>query len=64
MPPVKLIVAWHEFLSKWEYQFVGAKQREKEWTNHGGETRRLRRVARPGWKPEGGEEEEKEETGG
>lgn len=72
MPPVKLIVAWHEFLSKWEYQFVGAKQRgreretEKEWTSREGETRRLRRVARPGWKPEGGEEEEeeKEEAGG
>jgi len=64
MPPVKLIVAWHEFLSKWEYQFVGAKQREKERTSREDETSKLRRVARPGWKPEGGEEEEKEEAGG
>lgn len=64
MPPVKLIVAWHEFLSKWEYQFVGAKQRERERERPGGdETRRLHRVARPGWKSEGGEEE-KEEAGG
>lgn len=63
MPPVKLIVAWHEFLSKWEYQFVGAKQRDGERTFPGA---RREKVARPGWKPEGGEEEEeeKEEAGG
>lgn len=68
MPPVKLIVPWHEFLSKWEYQFVGAKHRERKRERPGGETRMLRRVARPGWKPEGGEEveeeAEKEEAGG
>lgn len=61
MPPVKLIVAWHEFLSKWEYQFVGAKQRDGERERSRG---RDEKVARPGWKPEGGEEEEKEEAGG
>lgn len=62
MPPVKLIVPWHEFLSKWEYHFVGAKQkgrgREREEENepsgveagrlHWGESRKVERSRRAG----------------